>query len=128
MTLQHLNDLVVDTNNPATTKPCEALAELANVMMKGSVSGDTLPVLDDANWTAFCTKEGGVRPIAIDTTLRRLTAKMICARSQKSMGLMLRPVQLDVGAPAGSEAVVHTVRHFYDSVSAGVKVIVKLDY
>ena len=56
---------------------------------------------------ALQKKDGGIRPIAVGYTLRRLTAK--CANSFviKRRSEELQPTQIGVDVSGGAEAVVH---------------------
>ena len=72
-------------------------------------------------------KSGGIRPIAIGYTWRRIAAK--CANSQAiaSLSGYLQPIQLGVGTPGGCEAAVHATRRFVESMPAD-HCVVKLDF
>ena len=57
-------------------------------------------------------KDGGVRPIAIGQTLRRVVAKCIGGRVIHSVGGDLAPLQLGCGVPRGCEVAAHASRRF----------------
>ena len=61
---------------------------------------------------ALQKKSGGIRPIAIGYTWRRLAAK--CANSYALVELadLFSPIQLGVGVPGGCEAAVHAARRY----------------
>ena len=63
----------------------------------------------------MCTvtkKEGGVRPIAVGCTYRRLASKLAAKYGNALVSKSLRPLQLRVGTPGGCEALVHAARNF----------------
>ena len=72
-------------------------------------------------------KDGGVRPIAVGYTLRRLAAK--CANRHVIEGRckVLQPKQVGVGVAGAAEAVVHAMRR-YVAVLPAEHAIVKLDF
>ena len=57
-----------------------------------------------ASLIALQKKGGGVRPIAVGFTLRRLAAKCIASGVLQSMGASLTPLQLGYGTSRGAEA------------------------
>ena len=72
-------------------------------------------------------KDGGVKPIAVGYTLRRLAAK--CANSHviKRRSEELQPVQVGAGVSGGAEAAVHFVRRLINHMPDD-HVLVKLDF
>ncbi|XP_055336340.1 uncharacterized protein LOC129586883 [Paramacrobiotus metropolitanus] len=72
-------------------------------------------------------KDGGLRPIAVGNTLRRLAAKVICSRVKVRTTAALQPSQLGFGVKGGSEAIVHSAREFISSDRSSVKVLLKID-
>ena len=74
------------------------------------------------------TKEdGGVRPIAVGCTLRRLAAKCSSMMMKDEMGLWLSSIQLDLGTSHCAEAAVHGARIYLSSIDEG-HMLLKLDY
>ena len=71
-------------------------------------------------------KDGGVRPIAIDQTLRRVVAKCIGGVIQ-SVGGDLAPLQLGCGVPRGCDVAALASRHFLPHLPSD-HVLVKLDF
>ena len=57
-------------------------------------------------------KSGGIRPIAIGYTWRRIAAKCANAHATAVLAGYLQPLQLGVGTPGGCEAAVHATRRF----------------
>ena len=81
------------------------------------------PFFFGANLTAFHKKDGGIRPIAVSCTLRRLVAKIAVSKVREELASLLAPWQLGVCIKGGAEAAVHTARMY-----AGDHWIVKLDF
>jgi len=54
-------------------------------------------------------KDGGVRPLAVGETLRRLVCKMALSKSSSRIKEYFPPMQLGVGIPNGAEAIIHSM-------------------
>lgn len=106
----------------------ERLTEVSNLLLRGSVPQEIRPILYGANLFAFGKKDGGLRPIAVGLTLRRLVAKAICKRLQ-GLSEEMRPFQLGFATPRGVEAAVHATRSFIEKSQGGptTTIIIKLD-
>ena len=76
---------------------------------------------------AFNKSCGGIRPIAVGLTLRRLVAKAACAKAVVKCGPILAPRQMGVGVKGGAEAVAHAARLFLTEMGP-TQVLVKLDF
>jgi Reverse transcriptase (RNA-dependent DNA polymerase) len=72
-------------------------------------------------------KDGGLRPIAVGLTLRRLAAKVVATHATSKLQSLFSPVQLGVGVARGLEAGVHAARVFTDSLPSG-HALVKIDF
>lgn len=55
---------------------------------------------------------GGVRPIAVGNTLRRLVAKCVSTGIKEDMQDLLAPSQLGFGTPNGAKIAVHSALHY----------------
>ena len=80
-----------------------------------------------ASLISLSKKDGGVCPIAIGQTLRRVVAKCIGGRVIHSVGGDLAPLQLGRGVPRGCEVAVHAFRRFLHHMRSD-HVLVKLDF
>ena len=122
---QHLKDLVrIDGDSSQLTK---ALTAFVNLLSNGAVPEAIRPLFFGARLTAFSKKDGGLRPIAVGLTLRRVAGKVIASRASSSLQSLFAPLQLGVGVPRGLEAGVHAARLFLDSLLPG-QAIVKIDF
>ena len=77
--------------------------------------------------TALQKKEGGIRPIAVGSTLRRLAAKCIGSGMSQPMGASVTPLQLGYGIPRGAEAAAHAARLYLNNTQAD-HLFLKLDF
>ena len=69
-----------------------ALTDLVNVMLRGEVPQFAVPVLYSANECAIRKKDGGIRPIAVRSTFRRLSVKVGSRSVVRALGEELRLV------------------------------------
>ena len=78
---------------------------------------------------ALPKKHGGVRPIPVGETLRRLVAKLLCRSVRQEARDYLFPLQLGVGVQTRPEAAVHAARQWADRNDVvGDRVLVKVDF
>jgi len=86
-----------------------------------------MPFFFGGRLIALEKKAGGLRPIVIGLTLRRLVSK--CANTVVSASLQDKflPRQLGVGTSGGCEAAVHSVRRFIQSMPLDY-VVAKIDF
>ena len=81
-----------------------------NLLLAGSIDKEVSAIVFGGRLIALGKKDGGVRPITVGYTLRRLAAK--CANNHviERRSKALQPQQLGVGVAGGAEAAVHAVR------------------
>lgn len=89
-----------------------AITSLVNKMLSGQVSTEIIDILYGANLCALLKKDGGIRPIAVGTTYRRLAAKVCCRIKSSELRSKFQPTQLGFGSRGGCEAAVHSLRSF----------------
>jgi hypothetical protein len=107
---QHLKEVTAQT--PVSADARQVLSQLTrvvNLLVAGQVPGDVMTAMASAPLYALAKKGGGIRPIAVGETLRRLVSKCCCQRSKASAAEFLSPLQVGVGIPGGCEAVIHSV-------------------
>ena len=123
---QHLKDLTTKSTGESGTRLLHALTDLINLILAGKVPDEICPVLFGASLIALNKKDGGIRPIAVGCTLRRIAAKVASRSILEDLGFSLRPFQLGFGSPCGSEAIVHASRLFLRTINSGL--FLKLDF
>lgn len=124
---QHLKDALSRRTGDAGSRLLIRLTDLVNIILSGSVPELVLPVLAGASLTAFNKKDGGIRPIAVGDTLRRLSAKCATKAVQEKFAGVFGPSQLGFGISGGCEAAVHASRRFTNNSKMG-DVFLKLDF
>ena len=122
---QHLKDITSDEASCRILIP--ALTPFVQLVLEGRTPASIRPFFFGANLTALQKKQGGVRPIAVGCTLRRLVAKVAGAKVAKEMGELLAPRQLGYGVKMGAEAAVHAARLYLRDLDPS-KAVLKLDF
>ena len=127
---QHLKDLTSKNGGEPGTRLLSSITNLCNKMLRGNIPKNILPYLYGASMIAFSKPSGGIRPIAIGNTLRRLTAKAAANSFKEASRSKLFPHQLGVAVPGGAESIVHSARSFCLSVmnSEDPVLFLKIDF
>ena len=122
----HLKDLIGLTCGEAGRRLTTALTSLVNLALRGEIPRTARESFFTASLLALEKSCGGVRPIAIGSTYRRLATKVALRPLSSEIGNKLRPTQLGFGTTGGCEAAAHATRHFVNRLS-GEEVVVKID-
>ena len=101
---QHLKDLTGPSAGSSGHGLLSALAAFLTVVIRGKTPPSIRPYFFAANLIALEKTEGGVRPIAVGCTLRRLAAKVMSGKVVEDMASLLAPRQLGYGIKRGAEA------------------------
>ena len=120
----HLKNLIGVAE--AGNKLLESLTKLANLVLKEKIPEEIRPIFFGANLFALEKKDGGVKPIAVGSALRRLITKVGLKPISRQLGEYLEPNQVGYSSRAGSEAAAHAARHYITGGTRN-KVSLKLD-
>lgn len=107
---QILKDLVGCNQGEVGEDLIKAITAFLNLIMDGGVPPTICPILYGASLTALKKKTGGIRPIAVGNTWRRLAAKVVVARITPQLIQQFSPHQLGVGIKGGAEIGAHAAR------------------
>ena len=121
---QHLKDMLASPGGDTQLLP--VLTAFMNLVVRGDVPSAVRPLFFGANLLAFNKKEGGLRPIAVGNTLRRLSSKLASGAVMPQAAELLMPMQLGCGVPGGAEAIVHAARNYVHKRNDFT--LVKLDF
>ena len=125
LTAQHLRDLLT-AGGELRRALLRMLCRVCSIIARGDVPDEARNMLY-GSWLVAATKSsGGLRPIAIGSTLRRLTAKILLQRIRGAAAAHLWPRQLGFSSRGGSEIAVHAVRRYLLENSRAV--MVKVDF
>ena len=103
-----------------------ALTSFLNLVLHGNTPDALCPFFLKASLVALNDTDGGVRPIAIGSTLSRLAAKYVENSLKQSMDLLLVPYQLRYSPLCGAEAMVHVAQVYLESLQP--EVVIKFDF
>ena len=120
----HLLSLTSKGAGAAGERLQNALTNICNKLISGEVPQSVRPLVFGASLCALSKKDGGVRPIAVGNTIRRLATKTIIYPMTADLREQLQPNQLGVGTPAGCEAALRATRKYMEG-TATPKVILK---
>jgi len=98
-----------------------------NLVLAGRCPSDAAAVFFGGRLLALKKKTGGIRPIAIGFTLRRLASKCANSFGIDRLRPYFYPHQLGVCTPGGCEAAVHSGRRYLEVLPQN-HVLVKLDF
>ena len=124
---QHLKDIISSTRDVQESDFLSSLTLFVNQVVAGNVPPAARPFFFGTSLLGLTKEDGGVRPIAVGCTLRRLAAKCVTFLIKEEMGALLRPIQLGYGTSRGAEAAVHATRIYLSNLEAN-QVLFKLDY
>ncbi len=103
------------------------LLAFATLVLDGRTPEEVRPFFFGASLVALQKKCGGIRPIAVGCTLRRLVAKVAGFSVADDKAALLAPHLLGYGVRGGAEAAVHAARKFLSNLDPE-HAIVKLDF
>ena len=124
---QHLKDMISASANSGGEALIEALSSFISLILSGQTPIAIRPYFFGASLIALEKKGGGIRPIAVGCTLRRLAAKVASDKVMFEMASLLSPRQLGYGVSKGAEAAVHAARFYFKNIGSN-KVFLKLDF
>ncbi|XP_061706402.1 uncharacterized protein LOC133525602 [Cydia pomonella] len=123
----HLKELTSGSAGENGPRLLEYLTKLCNFLLSGQLNPEVSPYIYGASLCALSKKDGGLRPIAIGSVFRRLTAKLGCHAVRDEMSSYLQPCQLGFGTKLGCEAAIHATRAFVLDPKNADCVIIKID-
>jgi len=122
---QHLKDLV--SRQTGDTQLLSSLTSFANLLLSKRLPVEISKIFFGGKLIAIQKKDGGIRPIVIGYTLRRMTAKAANLHAMTRANSILAPLQVGVGSPLGAEAAAHATRRYIQELPED-HILVKLDF
>ena len=123
---QHLQDMTSTLAGAGGPMLIRALTAITNLVLTGAILEQIHQLFFSASLTALTKKDGGICPIAVGCTLRRIVAKTASRSVMQRMGSLLAPLQLGYGTPLGAEAAAHSARLDLSNLPSD-QVLLKLD-
>jgi len=106
---QHLLDAIRSSHGD---EALEHLAEMCNLLAQGRAPTAAAPHIASAGLMALRKNDGGLHPIAVGESIRRLVAKCLCSITKEQARHYLWPLQLGVSTPLGAEVGAQTARQW----------------
>ena len=114
VTSQHFSDLI---NNNADVMLLQTLTDFVNLLLSGYIPNDVKDIIVGGRLIALHKSSGGIRPITIGYTWRRIAAKCANSCGILKMSSYLSPIKLGVGVPVGAEVAVHSLRRYLNTMA-----------
>ena len=124
---QHLKDLIGPAAEDGAVSVLNALTALITLILEGRTPVAVRSLLFGAKLTALTKENGGLRPIAVGSTIRRLASKCACLHALNTIPDILAPHQLGFGISSGVEAAVHATRINLHNLPSN-KALIKVDF
>ena len=88
---------------------------ICTLIANGTLPTCAVRLLTASRLIALPKPNGDVRPIAIGECLRRLTARVLCAKKKKDFSDFFAPLQYGVATEGGSELLIHQIQLLLES-------------
>ena len=102
MDSQHIRDMVAVERG--SNGLLSAISAFLGLVVGGSVPAGIRPLFFGGRLLALLKKDGGLRPIAVGLSMRRLAAKVVNKAATEKLAPLLAPIQLGVGVNGGMES------------------------
>jgi hypothetical protein len=102
------------------------LRAFCNFVFNGKLPENLRPLFFGARLLALRKKDGGIRPIAVGNSIRRLISKVACSMVRHNITPHLSPHQTGFGTKKGAEAAIHATRSFIEENSNNA--FLKIDF
>ena len=125
---QIFKDLVSKSNGSAGLNFLKSLTKLINLIGDGKIPEPLRPSFFGAKLIALIKIDGGLRPIAIGNTLRRIASKCAGSKALSERQNFFGNVQVGCGTKRGAEIAVHSFRNLIErDDNPKCTVLLKLD-
>ena len=126
---QFLKDILACPNKAVGDDALSSLTRLTNHMVAGLAPRELAPFIAGAPLMALVKQGGGLRPIAIGETIRRLVSKCCCEATTEDAKVIFGPLQVGVSTQGGAEASVHAARRLAKEFGEDPgKIMLKVDF
>jgi len=104
-----------------------SLTAFINLVLSERCPSEVAPIFFGRRLLAMNKKTGGIRPIAVGFSLRRLASKCANSFGINRLREYFYPNQLGAGTLGGCEAAIHSARRYLEALTPD-RVLVKLDF
>ena len=125
---QHLKDITSDALGETSKHLLQTIVKFLNgIVLCGNIPDGIQSSFFGASLIALSKKDGGVRPIAVGNTLRRLAGKACMFKVSCNLTDEFQPHQMGVCIQSGAEVAVHACRNFISSEDSN-SILLKIDF
>ena len=131
---QHLKELTAEPQGQSGVDLLEAIANFFNTtILRGDIPAEVQSSFYGALLLALSKPGNGVKPIAVENTLRRLVEKTIMQKLSNFSSALFKPHQLGVGTPSKAEVAAHSLRKYIfnknqHGCNSENEIILKIDF
>ena len=125
---QHLKDITSDALGETSKHLLQTMVKFLNgIVQCGNIPDTVQSSFFGASLIALSKKDGGVTPIAVGNTSRRLAGKACMFKVSCNLTDEFQPHQMGVCIPSGSEVAVHACRNFIRFEDSN-SILLKIDF
>ena len=124
---QLYKDLIAKSNGSIGNDFLQKLTSVLNIDLEGKISLGLRPFFFSAKLIGRPKKDGGVRPIAVGNTLRRICSKCVSSFATDQRRIDFHGTQFGCGTSRGAEIAAHVFRNLIENEKNLENVILNMD-
>ena len=125
----HLREALKCATPLKSERLLDEITSLVNILASGEVCPSLATRICAAYLHPLLKKDGGIRPVAVGETFRRLVSKCLNSAIRKEAASILSPLQLGVGVRGGCEIAIHSLRSVVDKLGSDDRTcLMKIDF
>ena len=125
---QLYKNLIAKSNGPIGNEFLQKLTSVLNIVLEGKVPVGFRPSFFGAKLIGLRKKDGGIRPIAVGNTLRRICSKCVSSFATDQRRIDFHGTQFGCGTSRGAEIAAHVFRNLLENEQNPENVILKMDF
>ena len=125
---QLYKDLIAKSNGPICNEFLQKLTSVLNIVLEGKILVGLRPFFFGAKFFGLRKKDGGVRPIAVGNTPRRICSKCVSSFATDQRRIDFHGTQFGCGTSRGAEISAHVFRNLIENEKNPENTILKMDF
>ena len=125
---QLYKDLIAKSNGSVGNEFLQKLTSVLNIVLEGKVPVGLRPFFFGAKLIGLRKKDGGIRPIAVGNTLRRICSKCVSSFATDQRRIDFHGTQFGCGTSRGAEITAHVFRNLIENEQNPENIILKMDF
>ena len=121
-------DLIAKSNGPIGNELLQKLTSVLNIVLEVKIPVGLRLFFFGAKLIGLRKKDGGVRPIAVGNTLRRICSKCVSSLATDQRQIDFYGTQFGCGTSRGAEIAAHVFRTIIENKKNPENVILKMDF